>query len=219
MPRPRKDYSHLVGQRFGMLTITELLPREMGRKPKARTRCQCGTVSDHVIVDLVRGKVKSCGCQLLMRRTITHGASRGQIRTTEYHSWQAIKNRCGNPKTPAFSRYGGRGITVCDRWRESFEAFLEDVGLKPTPDMSIDRIDNNRGYEPGNVRWADAHTQNNNRRDTLLVTIDGVTKSIADWSVHLGIKSGTVYSRVRKGMDAAEALLTPVVKPIKENIK
>lgn len=92
----------------------------------------------------------------------------GMTGTPEYNAWLKMRKRCGNPKDKAYRNYGARGIHVCPEWQRSFEAFFAHVGPKPSPDLSIDRIDNDRGYEPGNVRWADTSTQNRNRRPFMI---------------------------------------------------
>lgn len=117
------------------------------------------------------GGVKSCGCSrvadIVATRT-THGHAKRGAHSREYDVWAAMLSRCRNPNNPRWKHYGGRGVRVCDRWADSFEAFLADVGPRPSNDLSIDRIDVNGHYEPGNVRWADIVTQNLNRRPRKL---------------------------------------------------
>lgn len=164
-----------VGQKFLRLTVMKEVERK--RKPSGATirfmqcQCDCGAVKDIALEKLRNGQTGSCGC-LHIDRTVeastTHGnaSKNSQKRTKEYHTWAHIKQRCLNPKDKSYADYGARGITVCDTWKNSFEAFLADVGQAPerSAEISIDRIDNNRGYEPGNVRWATRSMQNSNRR-------------------------------------------------------
>jgi len=110
-----------------------------------------------------------------------------------------MRERCGNPKNAAYSLYGGRGITVCDRWRDSFEAFLADVGRRPSPVHSLDRIDNNLGYAPSNVRWAPRSVQQRNRRNNAWLTVIGVTRLRIEWSEVAGIPYNTLGWRLRAG--------------------
>lgn len=123
----------------------------------------------------MRGEAtKSCGClvtEMLQRRNTTHGKSQ----TKGYRSWTAMKRRCYNRNTLDYSDYGGRGITVCDRWRDDFTAFLEDMGEAPGENHSIDRIDNNGPYKPENCCWSDINAQANNRRNNKSITYEGVT--------------------------------------------
>jgi hypothetical protein len=137
---------------------------------------------------------------------LTHGATG----TPEYRIWKSIKDRCRNPKNPAWKNYGGRGITVCPEWAASFEAFLAHVGVRPNPVMTLDRIDNERGYEPGNVRWATRAVQRSNCRRVVLLTIRGETKPRADWARLAGIPPITVKHRMNRGWDAERAVFTPM---------
>lgn len=145
-----------VGHVFGLWTVVEALPS--GSHQMVRVRCECGTVSDRRLTHLLSGR-SSC-CQPCSYR------ARQKSYTPEYEAWLALIQRCTNPKNPRWDDYGGRGITVCDRWRASFDDFLADVGPRPSPAHSIDRMDNDKGYEPGNCRWATRRDQMMNRRVT-----------------------------------------------------
>ena len=127
-----------------------------------------------------------------------------------WHTWKGMLARCEYEKHPSFSNYGGRGITVCDRWRNDFFAFVSDMGNKPSPDHTVDRIDNDKGYEPGNVRWATWQEQNNNRRDNSeSMTLNGVTRTVKEWCSETGLKAGQIRDRVKRGLSDAEVLLPP----------
>lgn len=131
-------------------------------------------------------------------------------------------SRCTNPKTPAYKNYGGRGITVCDRWRHDYAAFRADMGPRPTPEMEIDRIDNNGNYEPGNCRWATPKEQSRNQRRNRKIEHDGQSLVAVDWSEKTGIHDRSIKSRLRYGWTAEEALTTPVAPKAKltaENVR
>jgi hypothetical protein len=117
--------------------------------------------------------------------------------------------RCHDPRHRNYKDYGGRGIAVCNRWRKSFDAFLEDMGRRP-PGLCLDRIDNLRGYEPGNVRWVTHKANNRNRRNNRLLTHDGLTLTVIEWSERTGIAEMTLHARLFKGWDVARALTAPV---------
>lgn len=153
-----------TGRRFGRLVAMAIEPRVEGAQHRRWTcLCDCGALTSVSSSHLVRLKVRSCGCL----GNTTHGHTRGYRGSPEYHSWKAAWSRCTNPGNPSFVYYGERGITMCDRWRgeHGFENFLADMGPRPSG-MSLDRIDNDRGYEPGNCRWATAKEQRHNRRDS-----------------------------------------------------
>ena len=141
-----------------------------------------------------------------------HGyAHSGNGRPNIYRRWQHMIQRCHNPNDGDYFKYGGIGITVCDEWRKDFQAFLNHVGMPPKKGLTLDRIDNTKGYEPGNVRWATAKQQANNRRSTKLLTIKGVTRPLSEWCAIAGIGSKTVLWRLKHmGMTHEEAVYTPL---------
>jgi len=124
--------------------------------------------------------------------------------------WKGMIQRCENPRNPSFARYGGRGIRVCLRWRRSFADFVSDVGPRPTPLHTIDRIDNARGYEPANVRWATRQEQAENRADTRLLFFHGRTQTVRAWEREFGLKPNTLGARLDRGWNARHALTTRV---------
>jgi len=130
--------------------------------------------------------------------------------TPEYRVWQTMRLRCHEPTNPAFPNYGGRGITVCDRWRNSVETFIADMGPKPSAKHEIDRIDNNRGYEPGNCRWVLRSENDRNRRSNRLITYQGETLAMVAWCERLGLTPTAVAKRLRAGWTVEKALETPV---------
>lgn len=159
----------LTGQRFGRLLVLER--GENSRRGVARwvCRCDCGGTSIVQRDNLRGGHTTSCGClhdesARGNEHGLVHGHARDLLKTTEYRAWERMIQRCHNPKHRRFKDYGGRGITVCGAWRASFQAFLDDMGLKPSPDLSLDRIDNGLGYFPENCRWATHLQQAANRR-------------------------------------------------------
>lgn len=134
-----------------------------------------------------------------------------KVRRSLRLTWQRMKDRCSNPKAIYYFNYGGRGIKVCQQWLTDFEAFAEHVGPKPSRAHSIDRIDNNKGYEPGNVKWATKLEQVHNQRSNINITISGETKCLAEWAREHDMSITTLWSRIFKlGWDGARAIQTPV---------
>ncbi len=129
-----------------------------------------------------------------------------------YRPCRAMRDRCNNPNNHAYQRYGARGITVCEAWNTSFAAFLADMGEKPSSAHSLDRIDNNGNYEPGNCRWATARQQNNNTRANRIINIHGAEKTLAEWAAESGVAVRTIHARLKAGWADVPAIYTPVVR-------
>jgi hypothetical protein len=130
----------------------------------------------------------------------------------EYRAWSAIKSRCLNPKVKCFERYGGRGIRICDRWRYSFANFMADVGPRPSPQHTIERTDNDGHYEPGNVIWALRIDQQNNRRNTIFVSLRGERIPLAEACRILNLDHNAVWMRIDRGMSPEAAIAVPLRK-------
>lgn len=176
-------------------------------------QCKCGSTTEVRSCHLISGHTQSCGCQgsrmTAGERFSTHSLGKSR----EYKSWAHIVQRCTNPNNRAFGRYGGRGITVCDEWRHSFQAFYDYVSALPNSGQrgySIDRIDNDGNYEPGNVKWSTQTEQARNKRSNHLLTFNGKTLCVSEWANVVGISAGTLYGRLKNGWDIKEALTTPV---------
>ena len=162
-------------------------------------KCDCGTERDVIIKNLKSGVSKNCGC-LRNKKTSERNFKHGRRFTRTWRIWQAMKNRCGNPKATGYLLYGGRGITVCDEWKNIFKSFYNDVGDAPK-DKSIDRIDNDGNYEPRNVKWSTKKEQAGNRRSNR--RINGVL--ISDISIGLGGANSLVAKRIKRGWSIERA--------------
>lgn len=205
----------LAGHTFGRLQVVAG-PFYVSKNRSASwdCRCECGSMKRVLGSSLKCGETRSCGClkreiaKKAGERTRTHGMTR----TPEHRTWSGMLQRCRDKNCKDYARYGAKGISVCERWADSFSAFLEDMGQKPSPEHSIDRIDPFGNYEPGNCRWATASEQQRNKRGFKRAVIDGVSRSVAEWTRVLGMSEQTVRGRIQRGWDAVRALTTPVNK-------
>lgn len=192
----------LSGRTFHRWTVIEPAAVRNGYR-YWRCACECGTERDVLGTTLRNGTSKSCGCLATdVRLSQTHG----QSYTSEYPSWQHMLNRCHNPDSTYYRDYGGRGITVCERWRNSPENFIADMGPRPTPDHTLERIDNDGPYSPENCRWATRREQARDRRSNRRLTHNGETLCLAEWAERLGITTNTLYMRLRAGWSVEKAL-------------
>lgn len=196
----------LSGRVFGRLTVLEKLPEKTQSKAvQWLCSCTCGNTLPVTTSRLNSGNTKSCGCGLIENR-IKHGGSY----SPEYAVWKNIKERCYLQTNKSYPRYGGRGITMCEEWRDNFEAFLQDVGPRPSSAHSIDRRDNDKDYEPGNCRWATKEEQANNRESNLIYELHGETRTLAEWCKHLGINYYRTHCRLYQLGWAFEEAIVPI---------
>jgi hypothetical protein len=196
----------LTGQVFHRLTVVE---RDFTKTQNAYWRCLCicgNSVTVHGY-DLRSGNTKSCGCyknDLVRERSITHNMRQ----SNEYNIYCTMISRCHNPNNKCYYRYGGRGITVCQEWRDDFSAFYNHIGPRPSKKHSIDRIDNDLGYMPGNVRWATNIEQAYNKSSNTYYTFNGKIMTLTEWSKETGIKPSTIIQRLKRGWSIEKALST-----------
>lgn len=193
------------GTTFGKLTVLRRGSNTKQGKQQFVCRCACGKTGTYRWEFLRTGHTNSCGClqrEVLSKNRKTHGKSD----TTEYGIWSQMKTRCLCPTVPGFRDYGGRGIAVCDRWKKSFSAFLADMGPRPSKLYSLDRINNDGNYEPGNCRWALAQQQQKNKRSSRRLTINGETLTLGEWASRAGERLGTIWARLNRGWAPVDAV-------------
>jgi len=199
-----------TGQRFGDLVVVGLSHKEFRSKRHGyynfwKCICDCGNETIVLSNNLIRGNTKSCGCKssrlTIKERVTTHG----KVNTSTYTSWRAMKDRCYCKSHVEYKRYGAIGITVCDRWKDSFENFLADMGERPEK-HSIERLDPNKGYSPENCVWADKFQQANNRKNNVFLSYDGKTMTATMWARHIGISNSTIYARLKRNWTIEKTL-------------
>ena len=199
-------FKDLTGQRFGRLTVVSRAEK-LSKAIRWNCICDCGASCIVQANHLTRGDIKSCGC-LNTEKRFTHGLSHTRI----YRVWRNIKDRCLNPNVKSYKNYGGRGITICDEWRDDFATFYDYVSKLEhfgEEGYSLDRIDNYKGYEPGNLRYADFTTQNRNQRGNHLVEYNGQMMSVAQAAEESGISADLLRTGIHRHGDNWENLFTP----------
>jgi hypothetical protein len=185
------------GLQFGRLTALGH-PFKIGNQSFVVFECVCGKIlvcSGPAVKDRDGG---SCGClksELIKERSLTHGMTE----TPEYKIWTGILTRCRNPNSRSYVRYGGRGITICERWATSFSNFYEDMGNRPSKQHSIERIDNNRGYSADNCKWATAAEQSVNKSSSRILEFCGIRKTVTEWSRVSKVPLNTILNRLNAG--------------------
>lgn len=214
---PTKRIKNQTGRRFGRLTVVGLVGFNRQNAALWGCSCDCGgktTVSTGELnragqdaSGRTRRGVRSCGCLQPDTAIITH-TTHGMTSAPEYQAWSSMIQRCENPNAGEYQRYGARGITISSAWRQSFEAFLAYIGHRPTDNHSLDRIDPNGNYEPGNVRWATKTTQQRNRRVNRFVPFGSEMVTLAEAAERSGLDKGTIRARLRRGWPA-ERLYAP----------
>ncbi len=204
----------LTGQVFGRLTVVEFaghIVAKTQRNASWRCRCECGGEIVTRAQWLQRGNVISCGCRQVEIRSAVGDQQRthGMFRSPEYTVWQNMKKRCLDTSYRRYPDYGGRGVTICARWLESFQNFIDDMGPRPSPKHSIERKDNAGNYEPSNCCWAARVVQDRNKRTNHVITYNGETMVLQAWAERTGICYETIRARIAKGWNPEQALTTP----------
>ena len=209
----------MIGRKYHRLTVKRRALNDSQGSAYWLCVCDCGVLTKVKGSSLRHGRIKSCGClqlELVIKNNklrTTHGESK---KTPEYSTWAAMKNRCLNSNNNAYKYYGGRGISVCDRWLK-FEHFLEDMGRKPTAKHSIERIENNKGYYPDNCKWATMEEQCNNQRKNRILEYKNKKQSLSAWAREKNINRETLRDRLKCGWSVHDAL-TKRVRPLKRKL-
>ena len=201
----------MLGHKYNRLTPVEFLGSDGRGHGLWKCVCDCGSANVIAVTARLRnGYKKSCGCLQREVRSTSH-FKHGHAATIsrEYNIWSGIKSRCLNPSALYFHRYGGRGISICSRWRESFSSFLEDMGRAPSDQHSIDRINNDGNYDPSNCRWATRKQQGRNTRKNRIVAINGKDMVFSEACEVYGIHWATAISRIKSGWSPEKAFMTP----------
>jgi hypothetical protein len=197
----------ISGDIFGRLRVIGQAPKRTS-ETEWICQCECGATTIAAGSALRSGRTRSCGCLLHESKqtaTLKHGAKAGGRQSREYNAWNHAKRRCFTPSTSSFRYYGGRGITMCERWANDFAAFLADMGECPDG-HSLDRINNDGNYEPGNCRWATRLDQNNNRRKNVRYEFEGERRTIGQIARMASVNYASLFIRLRSGQSAVDAI-------------
>jgi len=211
MAPPLRDLTGETFTRLKVVSFAGYIQKKTQRHAHWRCVCECGNEKIAISGSLLRGTTKSCGCYQQFIRSESH-KTHGLSKTIEYKRWRGMLARCNNKNAANYAGYGGRGITVCERWMRSFENFLKDVGLAPTKTHSLDRIDNEKGYFPENCRWATQVEQSRNTISNRNVIHNGMTKSIAQLSEETGLPHHVICGRLNRNWTLEKVLNTPIRK-------
>lgn len=201
------NFIDMTGRVFGRHTVIERVGNSATNRARWLCQCECGTQLVVGGKELRRGSTQSCGC-LSKERRRTNRVTHGKARTPEYNIWTGMLKRCRNPNDASFGNYGGRGIRVCERWN-SFENFIADMGPRP-PGLTLERRDNAGDYSPENCCWAAYTVQARNRRNNRMLTANGETKCMAEWTDSLGGHITLVRQRLRRGWSIEDACTRPI---------
>lgn len=204
------SFNDLTNKRYGRWTAMEKAANR-GKQTMWLCKCDCGTIREVNAYSLTHNGTYSCGC---FAKEHPNRKKHGLSYSATHRIWANMKDRCYNPHNKAYSDYGGRGIIVCERWKNNFEAFYEDVSKLPHFDekgYSLDRIDNEKNYEPSNVRWATSAEQNQNKRNNINITYNGKTQCLKAWAKELDMPYCTLWQRIKTLKWSAErAFTTPL---------
>jgi hypothetical protein len=200
----QKHHIPMPGEAYGRWEVVSYGHASGGSNTGTLCRCACGVKKVVRAESLLSGRSKSCGC----RRSEVH-ETHLMTKSPEHMAWGGAKARCNNPKNPHYADYGGRGIRVCAEWETSFEAFFRAMGPRPSPSHSLDRIDNDKGYEPENCRWATKREQSRNQRGNVFINACGATRTLSEWAELTGIHKHTIQGRLRAGWEPTRAVTEP----------
>lgn len=205
----------LINRQFGKLTVISKADiKTLNRGVVWLCHCECGnkefyTRTSYLINDLT----VSCGCYRRKRTEFSDIIKKKLL----YERWKSIKKRCLNENSQSYHLYGGRGIKICDRWKESFEAFVADMG-EPPEGHEIDRINNNGNYEPNNCRWVLGKINQNNRRNNHRIAVNGIELNIGQWAYIFGIHKATFSARIKRCIVPEEQYISDLIKRVKINV-
>lgn len=199
----------MTGKKYGCITAISAASRSSSGDIKWLFLCDCGVEFEANGYFARCGRITTCpACSSYRSRSasIKHGLTG----TQEFKIWTGMMTRCFNSSSKDYENYGGRGISVCKLWVDSFSAFLYDMGPRPSPSHSIDRVNNDGDYEAGNCRWVTQKEQSRNKRNNVVITIDGVSKILAEWASYYGVSAGTASLRYKQGKRGAEIFKSSV---------